>query len=106
MPLYAFTCHACGPFEAWRPLSESGRQAACPQCGEAARRVYTPPGLVRTPAAIRMARSLEEKSAHEPAVVEGGPGGLPGRPLRRPGHPTPPWATPKKAAHVGALQRL
>jgi putative FmdB family regulatory protein len=95
MPLYAFECETCGSFEEWRPLGESGSPWRCPVCRAPGRRVYTPPGLVRTPAPVRHARTLEERSAHEPDVVHAQPSGLPGRPLRRPASRTPAWATPR-----------
>ena len=89
MPLYAFRCETCGPFEEWRSLSEYSKPAQCPRCQADARRVVTPPNLVRTPPAIRKARALEEKSAHEPEVVRGP---LPGKPFSRPhNHHSPPW---------------
>ena len=93
MPLYAFNCKACGPFEAWQPLSEAGSPACCPGCRAVGRRQYTPPGLVRTPSAIRTARALEEKSAHQPEVVQGTVSDLPGRPLRPRSRPKPPWVS-------------
>jgi putative FmdB family regulatory protein len=89
MPVYAFSCEHCGPFEVWRPLREATEPAHCPACEEPGRRIYTPPGLVRTPAPVRRVRDLEEKSAHEPELV----GRPQGRPLpRHGGHaPQPPW---------------
>ena len=88
MPLYAFRCETCGPFEEWRPLCEYSKPAQCPRCQAGARRVVTPPNLVRTPPEIRKVRALEEKSAHEPEVVRGP---LPGRPFSRPHrHHSPP----------------
>jgi putative FmdB family regulatory protein len=95
MPLYGFHCDRCGPFEEWRPLSEASSPSRCPTCGGPGRRLYSAPGLVRTPAAVRQARNLEERSAHEPEVVQGSRSSLPGRPLRRGPSTTPPWATPK-----------
>ena len=64
MPLYAFECGVCGTFEERRPLAESSSPSRCPVCMGPGRRLYTPPGLVRTPAHVRQARHLEEKSAH------------------------------------------
>jgi putative FmdB family regulatory protein len=69
MPLYAFTCEACGPFEVFRPAAEAAGALACPTCGGAARRRYTPPGLALLPAPLRAARDREERSAHVPDVV-------------------------------------
>jgi putative FmdB family regulatory protein len=87
VPLYAFTCAGCGPFELVRPMAEASAAAACPACGAEARRVFTPPGLALFARPARRALDLEEKSAHEPDVVTE----KRGRPMRH-GHPsTPPW---------------
>ena len=88
MPLYAFSCAACGAFDLWREAGAAGYPAVCPTCGHEARRRFTPPGLARTPARLRRAREAEERSGHEPAVVSQPSG----RPL--PGHAHgahPPW---------------
>ena len=69
MPQYEFHCEHCGSFECWRPLEEASRPMICPQCQTVARRVYTAPGLVRTPPALAQARYSEEKSMHEPEVI-------------------------------------
>ena len=69
MPLYAYECGSCGPFEAARPVAEAGAPGACPECGGAGRRLFTPPGLALLSAPLRRARDREEKSAHEPEVV-------------------------------------
>jgi putative FmdB family regulatory protein len=106
MPLYAFECGVCGTFEERRPLAESSSPSRCPVCMGPGRRLYTPPGLVRTPAHVRQARHLEEKSAHEPEVVQGLPSGLPGRPLRAPAHATPTWAAPRRGGADTPLSRL
>jgi putative FmdB family regulatory protein len=66
MPLYAFDCAGCGPFELRLPAGAASR---CPACGGEARRVFTPPGLARMGRPLRRALDMEERSAHEPAVV-------------------------------------
>jgi putative FmdB family regulatory protein len=66
MPIYAFDCPGCGPFEL---RTEVGAAGCCPDCGGDARRVFTPPGLARLSTPMRRARDMEERSAHEPAVV-------------------------------------
>ena len=43
MITYPYTCPACGPVTVRKPLAEAGRAEACPACGAALRRVYTPP---------------------------------------------------------------
>jgi putative FmdB family regulatory protein len=69
VPLYAFTCEGCGPFELIRPMVEASAPARCPDCGTTARRVFTPPGLALLAAPLRRVLDDEHKSAHEPDVV-------------------------------------
>jgi putative FmdB family regulatory protein len=71
VPVYAFTCEACGPFEVWRPVADASGAFACPTCGTLAGRRFTPPGVTRTPAALGVARDREDRSAHEPELVRG-----------------------------------
>jgi putative FmdB family regulatory protein len=87
MPVYAFACDGCGPFELTRAMSESGAPAHCPSCGAAAARVFTPPGLTLLDAPVRRALDTEDKSAHEPDVVSE----RSGRPLPHRHEPSPPW---------------
>jgi putative FmdB family regulatory protein len=87
VPVYAFMCAGCGPFDLLRPMGEAGAPARCPECGGAGRRVFTPPGLAPLAAPARRALNIEERSAHEPAVV----GQKRGRPLPHGHAPTPPW---------------
>ena len=87
MPLYAFECAGCGPFDVVRSVSDVAVPAHCPHCGDEARRIFTPPGLALLDKPIRAALDTEEKSAHEPEVTTT----KRGRPLpHRHGH-TPPW---------------
>jgi putative FmdB family regulatory protein len=69
MPLYAFHCEHCGSFECWRALDDASTPMVCPQCQIVARRVYTTPGLVKTPSALGKALYRAEKSAYEPEVI-------------------------------------
>ena len=69
MPLYEFRCEHCGPFECWRSQSEASAPIACPKCQAVAIRVYTTPGLIKTPTALYQALNRAEKSAHEPEVI-------------------------------------
>jgi putative FmdB family regulatory protein len=87
VPIYAFTCQGCGPFDLTRPMAEAGEPARCPSCGAEARRVFTPPGLELLARPVRRALDKEEKSAHEPDVVPE----KRGRPMPHRHAPTPTW---------------
>ena len=87
MPLYVFACTDCGRFELQRPMVEAGDQARCPLCGDAARRVYTPPSLPTLSTPLRRALTAEEASADAPRVVAQ----KRGRSLPVKHSPTPPW---------------
>lgn len=69
MPVYEFLCHTCGPFEQWRPFEAAADPMPCPDCKAIAKRVYTLPGLYKTPPALAGARARAEKSAFEPEVA-------------------------------------
>jgi putative FmdB family regulatory protein len=87
MPIYAFICEGCGPFDIVRPIARASEAAACPTCDGEARRVFSPPGLALLARPMRRALELEEKSAHEPDVARE----KRGRPLPHRHAPAPPW---------------
>lgn len=87
MPIYAFTCAGCGPFDLMRPMGQADALACCPACGGEARRVFTPPGLALLARPVRRALEMEDRSAHEPDVVTH----KSGRALPHRHAPTPPW---------------
>jgi putative FmdB family regulatory protein len=87
MPVYAFSCADCGPFDVTRRGADAGAPAACPACGAEARRVFTPPGLALLARPVRGLLDREEKSAHEPDVVAH----KTGRPMPHRHEPAPPW---------------
>jgi putative FmdB family regulatory protein len=87
MPVYAFSCADCGPFDVTRRAAYAGAPAACPACGAEARRVFTPPGLALLARPVRGLLDREEKSAHEPDVVAH----KTGRPMPHRHEPAPPW---------------
>ena len=69
MPIYEFLCETCGPFEHQRSFDEANNLMPCPTCKAVAKRVYSIPGLVKTPPALAKARLRAEKSAYEPELV-------------------------------------
>jgi putative FmdB family regulatory protein len=87
VPIYAFSCGPCGPFEVTRGVADAGAPAACPTCGADARRVFTPPGLALLAKPLHGLLDLEQKSGHEPAVVSE----KTGRPRPHRHQATPPW---------------
>jgi putative FmdB family regulatory protein len=88
VPIYAFSCTRCGPFDLFRPMAVATAPARCPACGAEATRVLTPPCLAILTKPLRSAFELEEKSAHEPDVVSA----KTGRRMPRARVRTPPWA--------------
>ena len=69
MPLYDYSCEACGPFRDWRPMSKAADPVPCPTCeGSAARSVATPFVANMNPH-TRIAHQRNEKSANEPQVM-------------------------------------
>jgi putative FmdB family regulatory protein len=87
MPVYAYRCDGCGPFEVVHSMAEAGAGTRCPECGGEARRVFTPPGLALLAQPVRRTLDIEEKSGHEPEVVSE----KRGRPLPHRHAPAPPW---------------
>jgi putative FmdB family regulatory protein len=69
VPVYEYTCEACGPFELWRPVLDASAARLCPTCDAPARRRFTPPAVARTSVPLRAARDREDRSAHAPDVV-------------------------------------
>lgn len=68
MPLYDYDCGRCGSFREWRTMSDYEKPAQCPECGKAAKRAVATPRLGMDGQA-RKAHAINERSAHEPRVV-------------------------------------
>jgi putative FmdB family regulatory protein len=69
MATYRYRCTRCGSFDVTRPIGEARTEESCVDCGEQARRIFTPPLISRTPAALARAMHAQEASAHEPRIV-------------------------------------
>lgn len=72
MPLYDYRCPHCGPFQAWAVMAESTAPAGCPDCGVLAPRRPMAPFLNTMNGARRQAQDRNERSAHEPQVMNAG----------------------------------
>ena len=75
MPIYGYDCAACGPFTEMQPMSRSSEPMPCPDCGNAAPRSVSAPFIANMDPNNRIAHQRNEKSASEPRVVSGKPGG-------------------------------
>ncbi len=75
MPIYGYDCEACGPFTDMQPMSRSSEPMPCPDCGKPAPRGISAPFIANMDPNNRIAHQRNEKSAHEPRVASGQPGG-------------------------------
>jgi putative FmdB family regulatory protein len=67
MPIYEYECTECGGFSANRPMALYQEPADCPGCGEASPRVLlSAPAFAGRDRAGRIARDINERSAHAP----------------------------------------
>ena len=69
MPLYDYACATCGPFRAWRGMSEWEASVPCPDCSLPAPRLASVAMLAVLSASNRVAHERNERSAHEPKVM-------------------------------------
>jgi putative FmdB family regulatory protein len=74
MPTYRYRCDPCGRFDLVRPMAEVEPSATCPDCGNAARRVFGLPGVAFVEPGVRNALEASARSADSPQVVTGVPG--------------------------------
>ncbi len=69
MPLYDYSCDACGDFRAWQAMSRAAATADCPSCGDPAGRSVAAPFIANMNPNTRIAHQRNEKSAEEPQVL-------------------------------------
>lgn len=95
MPIYEFECDAHGSFAEQRSMSLAKAKAPCPACGVDARRVLSVPNVAQLVASERRARDINERSRHEPRLVQRAPANvMAAEPPARKLQPTHgrPWA--------------
>ena len=68
MPLYDYTCSACGDFRLLRPMARRNALARCPDCKETGSRLILAPALALMSPQRRKAFATNERSRHEPRV--------------------------------------
>ena len=67
MPMYDYACAACGPFTAYRAMSDYDKPLACETCGAPApRAILRAPALASMDASVRGGMAVNERSRHEP----------------------------------------
>jgi putative FmdB family regulatory protein len=69
MPIYEYECHTHGTFEAVHALAEAAQPESCPTCGQHAPRILSAPRLAQVSRSERVARDRNERSSHEPRVL-------------------------------------
>lgn len=83
MPVYAYSCAECGPFECRRAVEQSSDPLTCPRCTTPARRLYTAPA---TPSRVG---ALGAGSDRERATIRRAMSGEPTHTGRPSGTPVP-----------------
>jgi putative FmdB family regulatory protein len=92
MPIYEYECGEHGVFEDQRKIAEAHADGTCPECRRASPRIVSAPALGRLERSQVRAMERNEKSRHEPRVVQAEPRKAPERaPLRASTHGYP-WA--------------
>jgi putative FmdB family regulatory protein len=76
MPMYEYECDSHGVFETIRSLRDAALPEPCPDCGEGARRILSAPRLAQMEANQVIARDRNERSRHEPRIVNSKPAGV------------------------------
>ncbi|MER6996028.1 FmdB family zinc ribbon protein [Streptomyces sp. NPDC000410] len=69
MATYEYLCSRCGSFDVRLAIGTAPTAYDCPACAGIARRVYSSPGLTRTPSGIASLHEREAQSREAPAVV-------------------------------------
>ncbi len=95
MPVYEFECNDHGVFELTRPMVQVRDPAACPECGEPAKRLLSAASLATGSAVNRRAAGINERSQHEPKILKRELTQSSGEPAKRTVHSSSrgyPWA--------------
>jgi len=95
MPIYEFECDDHGTFELSRPMAQVREPAACPDCGAQAKRLLSAPMVATGSAVGRRVSAVNERSQHEPRIVQRQapkPSGDPAKRAVHSSHGGYPWA--------------
>lgn len=86
MPVYAYRCPRCGPFDERRDADEASTPASCPDCSETAKRIYTAPGI-RSKSGVLAAATKSDRARVDRARTGAPSLGLPSTGYRPPSRP-------------------
>jgi putative FmdB family regulatory protein len=95
MPTYEFECTDHGSYELVRPIAQVREPAPCPECGADGKRLLSAPNLASGSAVGRRAAAVNERSQHEPRIVQREAPRANGEPAKRTVHSAHggyPWA--------------
>ncbi|HYP77839.1 MAG TPA: zinc ribbon domain-containing protein [Polyangiaceae bacterium] len=95
MPTYEFECSEHGDFELLRPIAQMREPAPCPECGALGKRLLSAPNLATGSVIGRRAAAINERSQHEPRIVQRETARSNGEPAQRTVHSAHggyPWA--------------
>ena len=70
MPMYEYSCAKHGTFEALRAIEQRAAPARCPDCSARSKRVLSAPRLRGMERSTLIAHERNERSRHEPRVVD------------------------------------
>lgn len=95
MPIYEFECADHGSFELSRSIAQMREPAPCPDCGALGKRLLSAPNLPTGSAIGRRVAAVNERSQHEPRIVQREAPRSNGEPAKRTVHSSHggyPWA--------------
>ena len=67
MPLYEYRCNPCGEFEAWRTMAQYNAPIACPQCNQAAVKIFSAPNINLNSGSLS---AIAKSASSEPRLVK------------------------------------
>jgi len=85
MPVYEFSCPSgCDNYEVWRSINERSSNTACPSCGDAGKRIFSPPMTLSGPLRLK-------HQASEPRMVSKMVGNQEAKPRLKDAKGARPW---------------
>lgn len=67
MPLYEYRCNPCGEFEAWRSMAKYNAPINCPECNQAATKIFSAPNINLNSGSLS---AIAQSPSDEPRLVK------------------------------------